>query len=102
MSGAAISSMLQVDRNACSAIANTGKSAQTQVVAKLTGSAMSDTKTPKPTEPLFAAIELIWRKAISVWNFYWKMIWRPRLFAEEYLQTPTVSSIKRAAQHTLW
>jgi hypothetical protein len=55
----------------------------------------------KPPEVVFAAIEPIWRKAISTCNFYWEMAWRPRLFAEEHLQTPTASSLKRAVLQTV-
>jgi hypothetical protein len=63
---------------------------------------MGGTEVRKPTEPLFAAIEPFLRKAISLWNFYWKMAWRPGLFAEEYLLLPTASSITKAVKHSLW
>jgi hypothetical protein len=63
---------------------------------------MNGTQAPRPTEPVFAAIEPFWRKAISLWDFYWKMAWHPRLFAEEHLRPPTASSITKAVKHTLW
>jgi hypothetical protein len=62
---------------------------------------MGETGAPKPKEPVFAAIEPFLRKAISLWNFYWKMAWRPHLFAEEHLLSPTPSSIRKAVQQTL-
>jgi hypothetical protein len=63
---------------------------------------VGETGARKPTEPLFAAIEPFFRKAISLWNFYWKMARCPRLFAEEYLLLPTASSITKAVKHSLW
>jgi hypothetical protein len=63
---------------------------------------MTDTEAQRPTEPVLAAIEPFWRKTISVYSFYWKMAWRPRQFAEEYLLVPTPESITKVVKHTLW
>ena len=63
---------------------------------------MSDIDAPGPTEPVLVAIEPFRRKAASLWTFYWKMAWRPRQFAEEFLWAPTAASITRAVKHTLW
>ena len=65
------------------------------------GSAMGDAQSQKPREAVILAFAPIWRKAISVCNFYWEMAWRPRLFAEEHLQTPTASLIRQAVLQTV-
>jgi hypothetical protein len=62
---------------------------------------MSDTQAGVP-EPVIEAIKPFWHKTVSLWKFYWQIAWRPRLFADEYLQLPTASSITKAVKHTLW
>jgi hypothetical protein len=64
--------------------------------------AMNDSQAQQPTEPILAAIKPFLNKAISIWNFYWKMAWHPRQFADEYLQVPTAATITKAVKHTFW
>jgi hypothetical protein len=37
---------------------------------------MNDSQVQRPTEPVLAAIQPFLHKAISIWDFYWKMAWR--------------------------
>jgi hypothetical protein len=63
---------------------------------------MNDRQAERQTEPALAALEPFINQAISIWNFYWKMAWHPRLFAEEYLQAPTATLITNTVKQTVW
>lgn len=64
--------------------------------------AVNGNQVQRPTEPVLAAIKPFLHKGISIWTFYWKLAWRPRQFAEEYLQVPTAALITKSVKQTLW